>query len=253
MQSATWQLLPRLCGATLLNYACSHAADWSAANPAATDNRPDCELNIVTAPRQFFGWPYCATGPAGGDPNARPYLRRPGATSVPDPDLNAGEKVMNCTGELGLCVALLAWLVLHCTEVEAAWSAAALCCLAHECDCTCAGPRCSAAGANLQFTPAIQALGPHVSPLGMVRPGRTYNPVGMLCASWWQVLLHTGALPTLCCSAAKSPFCQRSASTAGPPELASLSSSTETFLLPRYGAACEHVLPAGYAVHAVHV
>ncbi|KAI7835674.1 hypothetical protein COHA_010413 [Chlorella ohadii] len=93
--------------------------DWSAANPAATDNRPDCELNIVTAPRQFFGWPYCATGPAGGDPNARPYLRRPGATSVPDPDLNAGEKVMNCTG------------------------------------------------ANLQFTPAIQALGPHVSPLGM--------------------------------------------------------------------------------------
>lgn len=64
-----------------------------------TDNRPDCELNLVTTPGQFFGFPYCHTAPAGGDPNARPYLRRPGATSVADPDLNAGEAVMKCTGE----------------------------------------------------------------------------------------------------------------------------------------------------------
>lgn len=73
--------------------------EWSEASPAATENRPDCELNIVTAPRQFFGFPYCATGPAGGDPNDRPYLRRPGATSIADPELNAGQAAMNCSGE----------------------------------------------------------------------------------------------------------------------------------------------------------
>lgn len=75
------------------------SAEWSALLPAVTDNRPDCELNLVTSPGQFFGFPYCHTAPAGGDPNARPYLRRPGATSVADPALNAGEAVMKCTGE----------------------------------------------------------------------------------------------------------------------------------------------------------
>ena len=48
---------------------------------------------------QFFGFPFCHTGPAGGDVNARPYLRPPGVgPNLVDPDLNAGQMVMKCNG-----------------------------------------------------------------------------------------------------------------------------------------------------------
>lgn len=56
------------------------------------------ELNVVTQPGQFFGFPFCHTGPAGGI-DERPYLRAPGVgPQLVDPDLNRNEAVMKCNG-----------------------------------------------------------------------------------------------------------------------------------------------------------
>ena len=74
-------------------------AEWNTSNLAQTDNTPDCELNAVTAPGQFMGFPFCHTVPVNGNPYTQPYLRRPGASAAADPDLNAGDSVMKCTGE----------------------------------------------------------------------------------------------------------------------------------------------------------
>ncbi|KAL4448481.1 hypothetical protein ABPG75_005700 [Micractinium tetrahymenae] len=73
--------------------------NWDLTDPNVTDNRPDCELNVATEEGSFFGFPFCHTGPAGGDINDRPYLRRPGVgPQLVDPDLNANETVMACNG-----------------------------------------------------------------------------------------------------------------------------------------------------------
>ena len=160
--------------ATPLAHSCP--TEWDAANPAATENRPDCELNIVTEPRQFFGFPYCATGPAGGDPNDRPYLRRPGATSIADPELNAGQAAMNCSGgrKLGTmhAPAFQHACVQFALAMQTGWQASG-CLPGHPLGLT--GGLPPAAGANLLFTPAIQALGPHTAPLGMVGGGAPCN------------------------------------------------------------------------------
>ncbi|KAI7837423.1 hypothetical protein COHA_008735 [Chlorella ohadii] len=71
---------------------------WNTSNLAQTDNTPDCELNAVTAPGHFMGFPFCHTVPVNNNPYTQPYLRRPGASAAADPDLNAGESVMKCTG-----------------------------------------------------------------------------------------------------------------------------------------------------------
>lgn len=55
---------------------------------------------LLPSPGQFFGFPFCHTGPTGGNIDDRPYLRLPGAgPQLVDPDLNAGESVMACNGE----------------------------------------------------------------------------------------------------------------------------------------------------------
>ncbi len=77
-------------------------AEWNASNPAQTDNTPDCELNAVTAPGLFMGFPFCHSVPQNGNPYTQPYLRPPGASAAADPDFNAGESVMKCTGERSL-------------------------------------------------------------------------------------------------------------------------------------------------------
>jgi glucose/arabinose dehydrogenase len=72
--------------------------NWNGSGTPATDNTPDCELNAVTAPGQFFGYPYCHTVPSNGNPYTSPYRRPPGASAMADPIFNAGESVMKCTG-----------------------------------------------------------------------------------------------------------------------------------------------------------
>lgn len=70
-------------------------------------------------------FPYCHTGPAGNNADARPYNRLPGVgLDYPDPNLNANESVRKCNG-------------VGATSVK-----------------------------------AIQAIGPHTAPLGMVSRGR---------------------------------------------------------------------------------
>lgn len=99
------------------------ADNWDLTDSTRTDNRPDCELNVVDKEGSFFGFPFCHTGPAGGNVDVRPYLRPVGVgPQLVDPDLNANESVMKCNGP----------------------------------------------AASLQFVPAIQAMGPHTAPLGMV-------------------------------------------------------------------------------------
>ncbi|PSC67838.1 sorbosone dehydrogenase [Micractinium conductrix] len=73
--------------------------NWDLLSADQTDNRPDCELNVATEEGQFFGFPFCHTGPTGGDVNYRPYLRLAGAgPQLVDPDLNPNESVMKCNG-----------------------------------------------------------------------------------------------------------------------------------------------------------
>ncbi|KAL4438192.1 hypothetical protein ABPG77_010553 [Micractinium sp. CCAP 211/92] len=73
--------------------------NWDLTDPNVTDNRPDCELNVATEEGSHFGFPFCHTGPAGGDVNFRPYLRLPGVgPQLVDPDLNANETAMTCNG-----------------------------------------------------------------------------------------------------------------------------------------------------------
>ena len=166
---------------------CTHNTGWNLTNLAQSDDTPDCELNAVTARRQFFGFPYCHTVPANGNPYYRPFLRPPGASATADPDQNLGQRVMNCTGECGACglegrlsgVEAAAWLP------GSTWKRHALACVAQKClQCawhnrpavhvTIELPHClhlaPAAGPNLQFRMALQAMGPHTAPLGMVRP-----------------------------------------------------------------------------------
>ncbi|KAL4438194.1 hypothetical protein ABPG77_010555 [Micractinium sp. CCAP 211/92] len=72
--------------------------NWDLKNPAITDNRPDCELNYAPSEGLSFGFPYCHTGPAGNNIDARPYLRPPGVgANLVDPDENANQTVA-CNG-----------------------------------------------------------------------------------------------------------------------------------------------------------
>eukprot|EP00879_Flechtneria_rotunda_P009061 GHRR01009486.1.p1 GENE.GHRR01009486.1~~GHRR01009486.1.p1 ORF type:complete len:421 (+),score=96.65 GHRR01009486.1:228-1490(+) len=57
------------------------------------DNRPDCEVNALTAIGQDFGFPYCQTQGLGN-----PYRRALGpGVPLPDPDTNRNEAVKNCS------------------------------------------------------------------------------------------------------------------------------------------------------------
>jgi glucose/arabinose dehydrogenase len=59
------------------------------------DNLPDCELNRVTQPGQFFGFPYCHSLGTGS-----PYKRDTGVNiPLTDWEQNNGSKVMDCDSE----------------------------------------------------------------------------------------------------------------------------------------------------------
>lgn len=76
--------------------------DMGGLDTAFTDNHPDCELNYAPSKGLHFGYPYCHTGPAGDQVDARPYLRLPGVgTNEVDPQLNIGESQLVCNGERG--------------------------------------------------------------------------------------------------------------------------------------------------------
>lgn len=110
------------------------ADNWDLSDSTVTDNRPDCELNVLAKEGSFFGFPRCHTGPSGGNVDTRPYLRPVGVgPQLVDPDVNLDESVMKCNGP------------------------------------------------NLQFVPAIQAMGPHTAPLGMVRSWGAMHGRGSVC------------------------------------------------------------------------
>lgn len=146
---------------------------------------------MVDKEGSFFGFPFCHTGPAGGNVDVRPYLRPVGVgPQLVDPDLNANESVMKCNGP----------------------------------------------AASLQFVPAIQAMGPHTAPLGMVS-GRGKGKGGSVGVAAWRAAcgricciahmhcsvvaqpllqqLHLLALPNALRQSSTLPSC--SASTAGLP------------------------------------
>lgn len=179
------------------------------ANATYTDNHPDCELNFVNSTGLDFGcgrralkstapaarllrlwavltsaltlpslilpppprsFPYCHTGPAGNDADARPYNRLPGVgLNYPDPNLNANESVRKCNG------------------------------------------------AGVTITKAIQAMGPHTAPLGMVSL-RAAEGCSQAGARMWQAAAAAAAATSAPAHAPPLPlYPARSASTSGPP------------------------------------
>lgn len=125
-------------------------------NSTLTDNSPDDELNVVKHEKAFYGFPYCYTG-ASGSADEAPCARLAGiGDAIPDPELNAGEANMTCTGGFEWLEGppgRSLWQYLG-TMVRAALSS--LTSVPDE-----------ASPVVTQVVPAIQALGPHVAALGM--------------------------------------------------------------------------------------
>ncbi len=61
------------------------------------NNQPDDELNMLTWAGGFYGYPYCHTLGKG-----EPKRRSPGIlATTPDPNVNKGNTVFNCSGMPG--------------------------------------------------------------------------------------------------------------------------------------------------------